>query len=261
MTRHKPGFTLIEIIVVVAIISILVTILAPSLLAGLRWAKRAVCSSRLETTGKGMVAYASVNDEYFPIAPAKVDGSTTWGGRIGTNRTSGTSSSDTQVSGTRSPWLLVIGGQVPVQSFVCPATYDEPDACGASDYDFSNGNHISYSFQMPYGPKLLHLEVPSGLAIAADKNPWFDNASGGYSDPGIGAPQANNPSNNSFNHVDQSGQNVLYPDSHVSWEETPNAGIDGDHIYSRFSGANRETGTNNSNNLTIVESEDSFLAP
>ncbi len=62
---NKPsGFTLVELLVVVAIIALLVAILVPSLLEARELAKRSICASNLHQIGLGMVLYADYyNDE------------------------------------------------------------------------------------------------------------------------------------------------------------------------------------------------------
>ena len=263
MVRSRQGFTLVELIVVIAIIAILVAILSPALMGALRWAKEAVCASRLETIGKGMVSYSSTNDESFPVAPALLFTGTgnknNWQGTV-IGATRGTVSGDTaqNVTITRSLWLLVIGGQVPVQAFICPATESEPDVYGANTYDFTSGDYINYSYQVPYGKPLVHLGSTNGMALLADRSPWFDNTNGSYDATDIGVPVASNTGQNSYNH-DQRGQNVMYPDAHVEWAPTPNAGVDGDHIYA-YSGGNT---TSNAGSITgqycTLSDKDSYL--
>lgn len=57
----KRAFTLIELMVVIAIIGLLVTILIPSLGRARSTAKGTVCLSRLRTLGQGFVLYANAN--------------------------------------------------------------------------------------------------------------------------------------------------------------------------------------------------------
>ena len=72
MTRrkYKTGFTLIEILVVTAIIGILIAILMPALSAARSRAKSAVCSTRLRTMGHGLLLYA--NDNHDTLVPARL---------------------------------------------------------------------------------------------------------------------------------------------------------------------------------------------
>lgn len=62
------GFSLIELLVTVAIIALLLTILLPSL-AGARRASRAIaCAANLRTIGQAVVHYQNDNRDYFPLS-------------------------------------------------------------------------------------------------------------------------------------------------------------------------------------------------
>lgn len=68
MTRKSPstGFTLIEVLVVVAIIALLISILLPSLKGARDQANRAVCASNLHQMGLAMRSYAQDYNGYLP---------------------------------------------------------------------------------------------------------------------------------------------------------------------------------------------------
>jgi prepilin-type N-terminal cleavage/methylation domain-containing protein/prepilin-type processing-associated H-X9-DG protein len=68
-TRPTPvgSFTLIEMLVVVAIISLLISILTPSLSRARQQAKSAVCLTRLSEFMKGLTAY--IGDHNFQLPP------------------------------------------------------------------------------------------------------------------------------------------------------------------------------------------------
>jgi len=71
VTRSRPlleckAFTLIEVLVVVAIIALLVAILMPSLKRVRDQARRAACASNLHQIGNGLVAYGLQNREKLP---------------------------------------------------------------------------------------------------------------------------------------------------------------------------------------------------
>jgi hypothetical protein len=73
--------------------------------------------------------------------------------------------------------------------------------------------------------------------VMADENPWVYGQdrgvvaqSSGLSNCGAGE----SPNGNSMNHQED-GQNILYADSHVTFEKSPTQGIEGDNIYTRGS--------------------------
>lgn len=59
------GFTLIEVLVVVAIIALLVSILLPSLQAARRQAKATLCATNLRTCGNGIAFYLEANKDVY----------------------------------------------------------------------------------------------------------------------------------------------------------------------------------------------------
>ena len=59
--RSQPAFTLIEVLVVVAIIALLVSILLPSLSRAKEQARRAVCAGRLHNMGLAVMEYSHSN--------------------------------------------------------------------------------------------------------------------------------------------------------------------------------------------------------
>src|SRR5438046_1740734 len=66
VSRPSPGFTLIEILVVVAIIALLISILLPSLSKAREQARALVCKTRLTQLYRGHVFYAADNKGLFP---------------------------------------------------------------------------------------------------------------------------------------------------------------------------------------------------
>ena len=63
--KQRNNFTLIELIIVIAIIGILVTLLLPSLSNAKRSAKNAICSSNLAQITRGSHIFAKQNDHKF----------------------------------------------------------------------------------------------------------------------------------------------------------------------------------------------------
>jgi prepilin-type N-terminal cleavage/methylation domain-containing protein/prepilin-type processing-associated H-X9-DG protein len=64
--RLATGFTLVELLVVVAIVSMLMAILMPSLRGVRERAKEATCAARLQQWGLAFACYANENDGFWP---------------------------------------------------------------------------------------------------------------------------------------------------------------------------------------------------
>lgn len=78
--RHRPGFSLLELLVVIAIIAVLLAILLPALPAIRDSGRRAACGSNLRSIGQGIQLYFQQSKDTFPIArympPPWLSGST-----------------------------------------------------------------------------------------------------------------------------------------------------------------------------------------
>jgi len=75
-SRRRIGFTLVELLVVVAILSVLIALLLPSLNKARYVAKKAVCASNQSQLARGLIIYATEYNSYFPSS-----GDTRWNGR------------------------------------------------------------------------------------------------------------------------------------------------------------------------------------
>lgn len=64
---RRRGFSLIELLMVIAIISLLVSILLPALSQSRRIGRRSVTLSNLRGVGVGFLAYSQDNEDYFPV--------------------------------------------------------------------------------------------------------------------------------------------------------------------------------------------------
>ncbi len=62
--QTQPGFTLVELLVVVSIIALLISILMPSLRKARDQAKRVVCAANLSGFERGFFGYANENQDY-----------------------------------------------------------------------------------------------------------------------------------------------------------------------------------------------------
>ena len=74
--RSAGGFTLIEVLVVVAIIALLVSILLPSLQRAREQAKSVICKTHMRNIGQAMNIYCFMYNDVLPWAPTNAAGTT-----------------------------------------------------------------------------------------------------------------------------------------------------------------------------------------
>lgn len=66
--RCRRAFTLVELLVVIAVIAMLVSLMLPALAGARRAAKGVVCLSGLRSIGQAVVIYCSENKDKYPIS-------------------------------------------------------------------------------------------------------------------------------------------------------------------------------------------------
>ena len=80
---RAAAFSIIELMVVIAIIAILMAILLPTLVNAQKNARKVECQSNLRVMGQMLIAYTNENNGWlFPVGPEGPDGRPT---TLGTN--------------------------------------------------------------------------------------------------------------------------------------------------------------------------------
>jgi prepilin-type N-terminal cleavage/methylation domain-containing protein/prepilin-type processing-associated H-X9-DG protein len=68
MSKHRKGFTLVELLIVIGIIAVLISVLLPALARARESAAQIKCAANLRSIGQGILTYASENKGALPFA-------------------------------------------------------------------------------------------------------------------------------------------------------------------------------------------------
>lgn len=247
-SSRRPGFSLVELLVVIGIVVILISILVPYVMKKREDDRRARCAENLRMIMAALRTYSAGNHGDFPRViddPAgKPGGYTAFSGAASPDPFA----RDTKVRPndvTASLWLLVRGRMLKPGQFVCPSTSDGPDPTDPSEWgrrsNFSGRGCLSYSYACPFSSApgyKLNDYLPADFALVADKNPGISTDGSDVTAPAYDSPPFEMARANSNNHG-RAGQNVLYTDGHVSFQTTPYCGVghEGlrDNIYTALS--------------------------
>jgi hypothetical protein len=202
------GLTLVDLLVLIAILTLLMGVLMPAGAAVRQRAYRMVCGTTLAGIGRAMLAYSNDNEEEYPHAGWPDSGWSTQGELLGwadqTGRQWGKPGSD--VTMTTSLYLLIKYADVTPQQFVCrgdlgtkafklsdvkrgildPEVNDVTQVWDFGQKDDLNthvvaGQYCSYSYHMPYsdnstGEPGFPVTAASNPAspLCGDRNPYLD---------------------------------------------------------------------------------------
>jgi prepilin-type N-terminal cleavage/methylation domain-containing protein/prepilin-type processing-associated H-X9-DG protein len=214
---QATAFTLIELMVVVAIIAILASLVLPALSTAKQRAWMVSCNSNLHQIGLGMRMFADENSEYYPESGG---GDLAWGS---TDPTTG-----------KAGWMQQIFPFTQTTNvYHCPGNVQlPPDQQGP--FNYFNGCNAAYVENGTYAAvNMTEIHFPSAYVLSgdtagilspdeqnnqtelaapfgsldADKNDYLQNCVGG----------ATNGTPYELWQIHNRGQNILFADGHSRW--------------------------------------------
>jgi prepilin-type processing-associated H-X9-DG protein len=257
MRYKSKTLTHIEVFIVGLLCLFLFAIVLPASVKSRSDYLRQSCRMNLSKIGKVMVIYANDYEDQLPRAGGR---SSVWGDTVkwdAANRFSAYGISPNGSGGqstiSASLYLLVKYAELEPKYFICPGDTgttefklsDYPNRSTAVEklfdaWDFGPQawKHCSYSYHMPYCQYTLTTSSEPGMAVAADRNPWISSPAA-EAKPFSGFKPDIQPWNgtseqgrfgNAIAH-EEDGQNVLFLDGHVNFEERSYCGVEDDNIY------------------------------
>jgi prepilin-type N-terminal cleavage/methylation domain-containing protein/prepilin-type processing-associated H-X9-DG protein len=198
--RQSHGFTLIEILIVIAIISLLAAILFPVFGRARESARRASCASNMRQLGMGFAQYIQDYDERLPRAGFFGDWTT------GAEWVPGSANDTVQVNDWPGATLTGVmampesGAIYPyvknAQVFVCPST------------EYGRQKRLSYSMNCALSfASDAAIPEPSSIVLLVDEDV---NLNDSYF-------SVRNCSSDGLTYSHLEGGNLLYADGHVKW--------------------------------------------
>jgi len=250
--RPRRGLSVWDLLIVAALIPLAVIGCMSGMCSSRETANRVKCASNLRQIGQAISLYANDNRGAYPRTFATAGSVVTpvWG----------TGAAATQPFGelglepndvTAGLFLLMRTQDIGAEVFVCPSSNGEK-------WDFGGGNnnalnwsnwegragikkHLSYSYANPYlddaakftsGGFKSPARALGQFAIASDMNPGIVEGGVNILSVTTSSPARDMKNANSSNH-DRDGQNVLYDDFHVEFQQNPFVGVKRDNIFTR----------------------------
>ncbi len=233
--------TPLEVGVAILALLALVLLLFPSRSGHREVANRTACAANLHGIYQSMYVYSNNNRGLFPVAGQSDPDASATGFQ---DKRNGMKPEHLDNNVSASLWLMVLDGSSHVQQFICPSSGEDADPLTDFDgngvyipdtFDFLEPWNLSYSSLNMYGSRQSrqwHADVSPERIIMGDNN----NATGQGPDMLHVTTQSSIAwvdhiawNENSQNHSDGEGQNLLFGDGHAEFATDPFQGHRGDN--------------------------------
>lgn len=263
---RRRGFTLVDLLIVVAVLALVMSVLMPTLARRRQLAFRTTCANNLAIIGKHMLIYAGDCEDTFPRAGTRtaVWGPVVWNA-ADRNAAYGITTADNtggNASITASLFLLIEYGLTP-GSFVCPGDVGTTEWVLSNEtgtprpasmdhyWDFGANpqSKVSYAYHTPFRTFGMTCADEPNFAVAGDRNPWMETPGRSAKPfPGTFNGKAGSADHRMYGNSSvhrNDGQNVLFLGGHVNFARRPFCSFEDDNIYtrSRFTDRGDDLGT------------------
>jgi len=176
---RRQGWTLVELLVIIAVIALLLSILMPSLSGARRQARLAACASKMRGVHTALVHYAAFNDSRLPpFAFSDYAGDVPLSGHWGGASQSGDPAAFGRLGvRTVNLWALVVRGLISPQHLICPGA-DGGLADGRASYFEYTCQYSTYCLRVPAGEELFD-KAPSLAYRGGELMGIYAQAAGG----------------------------------------------------------------------------------
>ncbi|MFH1417540.1 MAG: DUF4190 domain-containing protein [Planctomycetota bacterium] len=208
--------------------ALLVSIFLPSLSRARELSKRTVCMANMRGLGQAMYIYAQDDPGTFPAIGKRRKAND--GAFLLYDPATRTAppANDALPSPTVDLWVLTRDNYTTPKHFICPSSADvlDPVLDPTLYYDFAGAQNLSYAYHFQHDPnrRVLGTSSEPTFPLLGDANPYIK---GGVPSSAFAADRQSSFNGNSANHTNREGQNVLFQDGHVSFENGPDVGLSG----------------------------------